>query len=131
MKRILQLSLLPALCLTACQTPRNEQDRGQQGGRFGHQQQILQEDRTVLEETVTSDRPAESTPAPSTPAPQNTPAPEPVVRRTNLPTGIPIPGQAGQVYSPYKPNSGIVDVAGFPPGMEVRCPYTGKIFLVP
>jgi hypothetical protein len=41
-----------------------------------------------------------------------------------------VKGKEGQqVLSPF--TGGIVDVSGFPPGAEVRCPYSGKIFLVP
>jgi hypothetical protein len=34
------------------------------------------------------------------------------------------------VNSPYGAG-GIIDVRGFPPGTEVKDPYTGKTFLVP
>src|SRR5260221_1175992 len=46
------------------------------------------------------------------------------------PVALWVKGKEGQqVVSPF--TGGIVDVSGFPPGSEVRCPYNGNIFLVP
>ncbi len=48
-----------------------------------------------------------------------------------FPKGTAVPGKAGRVISPYAPYAGEVDVTGFSSGTEVKCPYTGKIFVVP
>jgi hypothetical protein len=77
--------------------------------------------------------PATSQSTTSTTTTTNTtpPAPPP-----NVPVGTPeygkaVPGKPGFVTSPYAPAAGYVDVRGFPPGTEVKDPYTGKVFLVP
>jgi hypothetical protein len=68
----------------------------------------------------------------SSPAnPFATPTPVPVAAPRDLPYGTPVPGKPGFVTSPHSPTAGYVDVRGFPPGSEVKDPYSGKVFLVP
>ena len=80
-----------------------------------------------------------STPAPQ-PPPQPQVKPNPPVQKMNPPTaeakaelpfGVAIPGRPGFVNSPYAAKHQLVDVTGLPTGMEVKCPYTGKLFRVP
>jgi hypothetical protein len=40
-------------------------------------------------------------------------------------------GKKGFVKSPYAEHAGLVDVQGFPAGTVVKCPFTGKNFIVP
>jgi len=63
-------------------------------------------------------------------APTPTPA-QTAPQTREMPYGTPVPGKPGFVTSPHSPYAGYVDVRGFPPGTEVKCPYSGKIFLVP
>ncbi len=64
------------------------------------------------------------------PSPPPTAAPPTKVAKGDYPYGIPVPGKPHLVESPYSPGK-YIDVEGFPPGTEVKDPYTDKIFLVP
>ena len=74
--------------------------------------------------------PPASASAPSTPAAQTPPAPAGAATQ-DIPAGIPITGRPGFVNSPFAAKHQLVDVPGLPVGMEVKCPYTGKLFRVP
>jgi len=57
--------------------------------------------------------------------------PEQAVKVGEIPYAKPVPGKPGFVFSPYDQYKGYIDVRGFPPGTEVKDPYSGKSFLVP
>lgn len=57
--------------------------------------------------------------------------PEAPVKVGEIPYAKPVPGKVGFVFSPYDQYKGYIDVRGFPPGTEVKDPYSGKSFLVP
>jgi hypothetical protein len=73
---------------------------------------------------------AATSPRPTAPAPAPAPAaaPKPV---QEIPYGAAIAGRPGFVNSPFAQKHQLVDVTGLPTGMEVKCPYTGKLFRVP
>lgn len=47
------------------------------------------------------------------------------------PKATKVSGKPGLVKSPYAPYAGDVDVSGIASGNQAKCPYTGKIFVVP
>ena len=69
------------------------------------------------------------------PPPSNTnnppPSTETPVKTGDLPYAKGVAGKPGFVTSPFAPAAGYIDVRGFPPGTEVKDPYSGKTFLVP
>jgi len=125
-------SAVAVMVLAACESQRPVRKTGT--GRFGFQgtgstsTQFITP--TPTPEGYTEMPPEVDPNATPTPAPTPTPPPEPVSSR-DLSYGTPVPGKPGFVTSPHSPYAGYVDVRGFPPGTEVKCPYSGKIFLVP
>jgi hypothetical protein len=78
--------------------------------------------------TVVNEKPTTPVTPSVTPSTAPLPAPKPV---QEIPFGAAIAGRPGFVNSPFAAKHQLVDVTGLPTGMEVKCPYTGKLFRVP
>ena len=73
--------------------------------------------------------PAAKSPDPG--PPQSSPPQPASPAESDLPSAVPVPDKPGFVTSPYAPRAGFVDVRGFPAGTKIKCPYTGKPFVIP
>lgn len=79
---------------------------------------------------VPTNNPPSKVNPPSTPPTDSKPS-NPPPTPTGPQYGIKVPGKPGYIYSPYAKTEGLVDVQGYAPGTKVKCPFTGKVILVP
>ena len=129
MKLWLSLALLTAFLISACTEDQPPASARRQAARYPAPEPTAENPPT--QQPFNPNAPPENTePTASAPAP-TPPAGPTKAAKGDYPYGTPVPGKPGFVKSPYAPDQGLVDVRGFPPGTEVKDPFTNKIFLVP
>jgi hypothetical protein len=126
-RRFLPALLVCGLALAACESD-DPQPTKKQGG--------WHPPKPPEQSTEPSPQPVNPAPPPPPEEPKVAPNPIPPPAEPPKPVGElqyakPVPGKPGFVTSPYDPYKGYIDVRGFPPGTEVKDPYSGKTFLVP
>jgi hypothetical protein len=130
MKFSLSLALLAAFFVASCS---EEQPPPPTRHRMANYPPAPTEQYPPPQQPFNPNGPVQPTTTPqveSASSPRPTAAPTKKVAKGDYPYGIPVPGKPHLVESPYSPGK-YVDVEGFPPGTEVKDPYTDKIFLVP
>lgn len=91
----------------------------------------------LLDESLAQLEPVpDPVPDPKTLVPDPTPPVQPPAlgangSRPSIPYGTRVQGKPGVAYSPFAARTQLVDVAGYAPGVVVKCPYTYKLFRVP
>jgi hypothetical protein len=129
MKFSLSLALLTAFFVASCS---EEPPQPPPRHRVGNYPPSRTEEYPPPQQPFNPNGPVQPTGTPQTETATSPPPPAAPtkVAKGDYPYGIPVPGKPHLVESPYSPGK-YVDVEGFPPGTEVKDPYTDKIFLVP